>query len=88
MTSEEGELKHTARKMSPFGHLFRLFGWWFGFSGLYSMFTVCPCCGQMGCPFGLASAVTVGALIALCVQDWSLPIPGSCHFLSGMIKVG
>ncbi len=56
--------------MSPFGHLFRFVGWWFGFAGLYSMFAVCPFCGQAGCPAGLASAGTVGAFFALCVQDW------------------
>jgi hypothetical protein len=24
-------------RMSPFGHLFRFVGWWFGFTGLYAM---------------------------------------------------
>jgi hypothetical protein len=69
-SSEETQLEHSKRKMSPFGHLFRFFGWWFGFTGLYSMFAVCPFCGQQGCPVGLASAGTVGAFFALCVQDW------------------
>jgi len=71
-TSDEGELKHTRRKLSPFGHLFRFFGWWFGFTGLYAAFAVCPFCGQQGCPVGLASAGTVGAFFALCLQDWKL----------------
>jgi len=69
---EIAEQKHGKRKMSPFGHLFRFFGWWFGFTGLYSMFAVCPFCGQQGCPVGLASAGTVGAFFALCIQDWKL----------------
>lgn len=69
---EEPENKVENRKMSPFGHLFRFFGWWFGFAGLYSAFSVCPFCGQQGCPVGLASAGSVGAFFALCLQDWKL----------------
>ena len=57
-------------KLSPFGRLFRLFASWFGFTGLYAAFSVCPFCGQQGCPVGLASAGTVGALGALWLQDW------------------
>ena len=57
-------------RISPFGRLFRFIAWWFGFTGLYTAFAVCPFCGQQGCPVGLASAGTVGAFLALCVQDW------------------
>jgi len=57
-------------KLSPFGRLFRLLASWFGFTGLYAAFSVCPLCGQQGCPVGIASAGTVGALGALCLQDW------------------
>ena len=57
-------------KLSAFGHLFRFIGWWFGLTGLYAMFSVCPFCGQQGCPVGLASAGSVGALLSLCLQDW------------------
>lgn len=57
-------------KLSPFGHLFRFIGWWFGFTGLYAMFSVCPFCGQQGCPVGLASAGSIGAFLSLCLQDW------------------
>lgn len=59
--TEEAEQIQGKRKMSPFGHLFRFIGLWFGFTGIYSMFAVCPFCGQQGCPVGLASAGTVGA---------------------------
>jgi hypothetical protein len=69
-SSEEVDHRDGARKMSPFGHLFRFLGWWFGFAGLYSMFAVCPFCGQQGCPVGIASAGTVGGFLALCVNDW------------------
>jgi hypothetical protein len=57
-------------RLSPFGYLFRFIGWWFGFAGLYAMFSVCPFCGQQGCPVGVASAGGVGAFLSLCLQDW------------------
>jgi|LQYC01.1.fsa_nt_gi hypothetical protein len=60
------------RKLSPFGHLFRFIGWWFGLSALYATFAVCPFCGQQGCPVGWASAGTVGVFLTLCLQDWKL----------------
>lgn len=62
--------KHGARSLSPFGRLFRFFGWWFGFTGLYAAFSVCPFCGQQGCPVGLATSGTIGGFFALCIQDW------------------
>jgi len=71
-SSEKTEPQQSKRRMSPFGHFFRFLGWWFGFTGLYSMFSTCPFCGQHGCPVGLASAGTMGAFFALCVQDWKL----------------
>lgn len=70
LKSQLAEKEHGKRRISPFGHLFRFIGWWFGFTGLYAMFAVCPFCGQQGCPVGMASAGTIGAFFALCVQDW------------------
>lgn len=67
---ETHEHRHGPARLSPFGHLFRFVGWWFGFTGLYAMFSVCPFCGQQGCPVGMASAGTIGAFLSLCVQDW------------------
>ncbi len=51
------------------GQLFRFFGWWLGFSGLYAMFAVCPFCGQQGCPVGAGSAGIVGGFFALLIQN-------------------
>ena len=68
--SQDSCSHHGRRAMSPFGYLFRFIGWWFGLTGLYAMFAVCPFCGQTGCPVGLASAGTVGAFLSLCIQDW------------------
>ncbi len=61
---------HDKLKLSLFGHLFRFLASWFGITGLYAMFSVCPFCGQQGCPVGMASAGGVGAFFALCLQDW------------------
>ncbi|GAB6096160.1 hypothetical protein JCM14469_24130 [Desulfatiferula olefinivorans] len=57
-------------RRSPFGHLFRFIGKWFGFTGLYAAFSVCPFCGQAGCPVGVGLAGSVGAFFALCATDW------------------
>ena len=40
--SESVQQEQGNKKMSPFGYLFRFIGWWFGFTGLYTMFAVCP----------------------------------------------
>jgi hypothetical protein len=61
---------HAVKKHPILGHLFRFFGWWFAFSGLYSMFAVCPFCGRVGCPVGAGSAGLVGGFFALCMQNW------------------
>ena len=68
--AQEIDLKKGNPRLSPFGHFFRFLASWFGFTGLYAAFTVCPFCGQQGCPVGIASAGTVGAFLALCFQDW------------------
>ena len=68
--SEASENQHGKFRLSPFSRLFRFIGWWFGFTGLYATFAVCPFCGQQGCPVGIASAGTIGAFFALCIQDW------------------
>jgi hypothetical protein len=43
----------------------RFLGLWFGFSGLYAMFAVCPFCGRPGCPVGAGVAGVVGAAFTL-----------------------
>jgi hypothetical protein len=64
-----GERRTAEVRLSPIGRFFRFLGWWLGFTGLYATFSVCPFCGQPGCPVGIASAGTVGAFLALCMQD-------------------
>lgn len=54
---------HDHPELSPFGYLFRFAGRWFGFTGLYAAFSVCPFCGQAGCPVGVGIAGSVGAFL-------------------------
>lgn len=58
------------KKHPILGRLLRFFGWWFGFSGLYAMFAVCPFCGQAGCPVGIGGAGLIGGFCAICMQNW------------------
>jgi hypothetical protein len=71
ITDEDIRQLQTAPRGKPalIGQLFRFFGWWLGFSGLYAMFAVCPFCGQQGCPVGAGSAGVVGGFFALVAQN-------------------
>jgi len=71
ITEEDIESLRVQLHVKPtfFGQLFRFFGWWLGFTGLYAMFAVCPFCGQQGCPVGVSSAGVVGGFFALVVQN-------------------
>ena len=52
----------------PFiGRLLKFLTWWLIFSGIYASSSVCPFCGQLGCPVGGASAGIVGGLFALVI---------------------
>lgn len=72
ITDEDIKLLRAEHHVKPafLGQLFRFFGWWLGFTGLYAMFTVCPFCGQQGCPVGAGGAGVVGGFFALCMQNW------------------
>jgi hypothetical protein len=50
-----------------FGGLFRFLTWWLIFSGIYASSSVCPFCGQYGCPVGAGSAGIVGGFFALVI---------------------
>ena len=49
------------------GHSLKIITWWLIFSGIYASSSVCPFCGQAGCPVGAASAGLVGGLFALII---------------------
>ncbi len=49
------------------GRALKLLTWWLIFSGIYASSSVCPFCGQAGCPVGAASAGLVGGLFALVI---------------------
>lgn len=68
-------------KLHPvLGPIFRFIAWWIAFTGIYSMFAVCPFCGQAGCAVGAGSAGVIGGFFAFLVQY------GSAAF--GFIKKG
>ncbi|MBN1602938.1 MAG: hypothetical protein JW915_15120 [Chitinispirillaceae bacterium] len=60
------------KKHSVFSHLLKFLGWWFGFAGLYATFSVCPFCGQAGCPVGVGATGIFGGVFALIVKGKSL----------------
>ena len=47
------------------GRAFHIGGWWLGFTGLFAMGSICPCCGQAGCVMGIGAAGTLGAVATL-----------------------
>jgi hypothetical protein len=49
------------------GRSLKVLTWWLIFSGIYASSSVCPFCGQGGCPVGAASAGLVGGLFALVI---------------------
>jgi hypothetical protein len=61
----------THRKQSVFYHVLKFLGWWSGFAGLYAMFSVCPFCGQAGCPVGAGTAGVFGGLFAFLIKGKS-----------------
>lgn len=49
-------------------NLFRLFGWWFIFAGALTAFSICPICGQVGCPVGIGTTGIIAGVLALVKQ--------------------
>lgn len=60
--------KIAQKKQSVRLQALRFLGWWFGFSGLYAMFAVCPFCGQTGCPVGAGTAGLFGGFFAVVMK--------------------
>ena len=46
----------------------RFFGWWFCFFAFLGPLSVCPVCGQSGCPGGAVSASAFGGVLAAAVS--------------------
>ncbi len=57
----------TSSRPSLTGRWARFFLWWLIFSGIYASSSVCPFCGQAGCPVGAASAGVVGGVFAFLI---------------------
>jgi hypothetical protein len=68
------------------GNLFRFLGLWIAFTGVYTIFAVCPFCGQMGCPVGAGSAGVIGGFFALIVQNMKNVLNFVQHKLTGSSK--
>ncbi|MBC2716328.1 MAG: hypothetical protein HF978_13545 [Desulfobacteraceae bacterium] len=47
---------------------------WLAFFGIFAGTTVCPFCGQMGCPVGVGGAAAAGGFFALLSQNWRAAI--------------
>jgi hypothetical protein len=61
------------------GSLLRFLTWWLVFAGIYGSSSVCPFCGQPGCPVGGLSAGVVGgafALLATKGRSWFTRLAG------------
>jgi hypothetical protein len=68
--SQPQEIPRGIKRFSHYpvvGRFLRFFTWWFIISGIYASSSVCPFCGQMGCPVGAASAGVVGGFFALVI---------------------
>jgi len=63
-TSDHHHQRHHSKASGFWPRLWRFLGFWMGISGLYASSTVCPCCGQVGCPVGLAAAGVLGGGLA------------------------
>lgn len=74
------------KKLPVIGNLFRFLGLWLAFTGVYAMFSVCPFCGQVGCPVGAGSAGVIGGFFALTVQNMKNLLRFFEHKLSGSSK--
>ncbi len=60
-------------KQSVFQRMMNFFKWWLGFTGLIAGTSMCPFCGQSGCPVGIGVASTMGGFFALFMQNWKEP---------------
>ena len=49
----------------------RFAAWWFGLFALLGPLSVCPVCGQSGCPGGAASAGILGGIMAAFISGLS-----------------
>jgi len=47
---------------------------WLAFFGIFAGTTVCPFCGQPGCPVGVGGAAVGGGLFALLTQNWKAAV--------------
>ncbi|HPQ55103.1 MAG TPA: hypothetical protein PK253_17770 [Spirochaetota bacterium] len=67
-------LKKSAQKFAIENHpflskLLRYFGWWFIFAGALTTFSICPVCGQVGCPVGIGTTGIIAGFFTVLKQN-------------------
>ncbi len=45
--------------------IYKFFGWWIIFAGGMTVFSVCPICGQTGCPIGIGTTGILAGIFSL-----------------------
>ena len=59
-------LQNYAEKKYPLrSKLYKFFGWWAIFASAITAFSVCPVCGQTGCPVGIGTAGILAGFLSL-----------------------
>jgi len=58
----------TAETRTWLKSILRFSAWWFAFFALLGPLSVCPICGQAGCPGGAASAAFSGGILAALIS--------------------
>lgn len=61
-------LEPTTAKRTLLKSVLRFLGWWFGFFALLGPLSVCPICGQAGCPGGTVGAGASGGILAALIS--------------------
>lgn len=62
--------------------IYRFFGWWFIFAGGITFFSVCPVCGQTGCPVGVGTTGILAGILSLFkmkLKDYIIFIKNLCN---------
>ncbi|MBN2401687.1 MAG: hypothetical protein JXN64_04750 [Spirochaetes bacterium] len=56
---------YVSKYFSMRSKIYKFFGWWFIFAGGITIFSVCPICGQTGCPVGVGTTGILAGILSL-----------------------
>lgn len=65
---KDSVIDYAANEYSFLARLPGFFGWWIIFAGSFSLFSVCPVCGNIGCPMGIGITGLLAAFLAFLKQ--------------------